>query len=195
MRVSTCMHTLFAGTLWLVALSCSAQTHQQAAEDARFEIAATFDAVHANTVAGDNFWMKGGGVQASIRIARHWSAVADFSVLHTGVMPNTTAGLDLTSIAFGPRYTVFSEYRRLSVFGQALGGVSHGSNSLFASETGTSTSANGSALLLGGGIDYRASHHISARVLDIGWLRTTLSNGTTTVQNNLRMGSGLAFQF
>jgi hypothetical protein len=48
---------------------------------------------------------------------------------------------------------------------------------------------------MGGGLDYPASHRMSLRVIDASWLRTALSNGTTTVQNNLRLGSGIAFHF
>lgn len=195
MRISACMNSLLIGTLWLAALSCNAQADYRAHENMPFELAATFDAAHSNTVAGYDFWMEGGGAQAAVRITHHWSAVADLSVLHAGIMPHTTTGLDLTTVAFGPRYTVFTASQRLSFYGQALGGVAHGSNSFFPGGTGTASSASGTALLLGGGIDYRIRRHISARLLDCGWLRTSLSNGTTTVQNNLRLASGLVFRF
>ena len=81
------------------------------------------------------------------------------------------------------------------IYGQALGGAAHGSNSIFPASHGSTSSANGVAMLLGGGVDYPISRHLSVRMLDAGWLRTAFLNGTTTVQNNLRLGAGAVVHF
>lgn len=60
---------------------------------------------------------------------------------------------------------------------------------------GVTTRARGTALLVGRGADYRLSRHVAYRVVDAAWLRTQLANGTTTVQNDLRLGAGVALRF
>jgi peptidoglycan-associated lipoprotein len=159
------------------------------------QIALLYQATHANTVPGYGFWMQGGSLQASVRVLSHWSAVADLFGSHTGQMPAAPTGLDLMTITFGPRYSIKPSRCHCSIYGQALGGYARGSNSLFPNPSGSTPSADGVALLVGGGMDYRLSSRLSVRMLDANWLRTALSNGTTTVQNNLRLGSGIVLRF
>lgn len=175
-------------------ISASAQV-QSGPKERSMDIGVTFNAARANTVPTYNFWMQGGGLQAAANLTHHWAAAVDVSDVHTGQMPHVNAGLDLLTLTFGPRYSVSSPSGRLKVYGQGLGGYAHGSNSLFPNSQGTTTSANGVALLVGGGMDYRISPRFSVRMIDADWLRTALSNGTTTVQNNLRLGSGVALHF
>ena len=159
------------------------------------EIAANFHAARANTVPAFNFWMKGGGVQVERALAHRWSLGADLSRLHTGKMPGTNVGLDLTAAVIGPRYSISSLQGRLKVYGQAMGGVARGSNSLFPNPNGATSSAKGAALMIGGGVNYRVSSRVYVRAIEADWLRTSLSNGTTTVQNNLRLSSGVVVRF
>ena len=49
--------------------------------------------------------------------------------------------------------------------------------------------------LAGGGMNLRTSPHVYVRVFEADWLRTQLPNTTTNVQNNLRVGAGVAFRF
>lgn len=161
----------------------------------RLEIGVNFESVRANTVPGYNFWMQGGSAQIAANFTRHWGVAADFSGVHTGQMPHMTVGLDLITATFGPRYVMTSSHGRFRIFGEAMGGWAHGGNSLFPDPQGATASASGSALLVGGGTDCQVARRFSVRLLDADWLRTALSNGTTTVQNSLRLGSGVVFRF
>jgi hypothetical protein len=76
-----------------------------------------------------------------------------------------------------------------------MGRAARGTNSLFPNPNGATSSADAVALLVGGGLDYRISQHLYVQMTDADWLRTALSNGTTTVQNNLRLGSGVVLHF
>jgi hypothetical protein len=48
---------------------------------------------------------------------------------------------------------------------------------------------------LGAGADVPLNKRISARILQLDYLRTTLPNNTTNWQNNLRIGAGLTLRF
>ena len=163
--------------------------------NSRFEVAANYNATRANTVPGYIFWMQGGSVQFCGQFTRHWGIAADVSGLHTGLMPHTGVGLDLINVVFGVRYTLASRTGRYRIYGQGLGGISDGINSVFPNASGITSTANGPALLVGGGMDQRLSRHLAYRIIDAAWLRTQLANGTTVVQNDLRLGSGIVFRF
>lgn len=187
---------LLAGAALTTTLCAWGQAHNvQKISSHPIEVAATFDAMHANTVAGYDFWMQGGAIELDTHLMRHWEIAGDISGMHTGGMPHTGVGLDLITAVFGPKYTMTSPNERWSVYGQIMGGFAHGQNSLFPNPKGATSSANGGALLLGGGLDYPVSHRVAIRAIDAAWVRTALSNGTTTVQNNLRLGSGIVLRF
>lgn len=185
---------LLVGACMLSALCVWGQQENSSA-DPLLEVAVEFQAMRANTVPADTFWTQGGGLQATFRVTRHWGVTADLSGQHAGRMPGSSAGLDLITVSFGPRYTLSLPHGRFKIYGQALAGPAHGSNSIFPGSQGSTSSANGIALLVGGGLDYPISHRLFVRALDAAWLRTTFLNGTTTVQNNLRLGAGLGYRF
>jgi hypothetical protein len=81
------------------------------------------------------------------------------------------------------------------VYGEALLGEANGFNSLFPTPFGSQSDANGLALQIGGGVDYKLRAHISARLLDAAWLRTELPNATGNVQNDLSLGAGLVLRW
>jgi hypothetical protein len=68
-------------------------------------------------------------------------------------------------------------------------------NSVFPGSSATSSSANGLALLVGGGINVPMQHRLTMRAVQVDWERTQLPNATTNVQNNLRLGAGLMCRF
>lgn len=159
------------------------------------EVAVTYDAMHSNTVSKQTFWLQGGGVQLAGQFTSHWAAVADVSGEHSGQMPGSLSGLDIVTAVFGPRYSQTLHGGKFRLYGVALGGVANGVNGIFPSPQGANSIASGSAMLLGGGADYLLQRHIAIRAVEAGWMRTALSDGTTSVQNNLRLGSGLVFHF
>lgn len=161
----------------------------------RLDVAVAYDASQANIVPGNNFWMQGGSAQLHVRLWHQWGAAADVAGLQTGNLHGAGVGLDLLTFTFGPRYTWSSPHRSYAFFGQFLAGEAHGMNSVFPGAATVTSSANSWALNLGGGVNVRLKSRFSVRVLEADWLRTQLPNATTGVQNNLRLGAGVIFNF
>lgn len=159
------------------------------------EVAVTYNPTLANTVGGYGLSMQGASVQVHGQFFRGWGVVADISGLHANMLPHSTTGLDLVTADFGPRYTWLPVHHRLALFGQFLVGEAFGMNSIFPSSGGVSSSANGLALQVGGGMNLPLSGHIGVRAFEADWLRTALPNSTTNIQNNLRLGVGILFRF
>lgn len=80
------------------------------------------------------------------------------------------------------------------VFGQGLIGQAWGFNSYSPSPSGVQTDAVAFALEVGGGVDVGLSRHFAFRPIQADWPRTQFPNGTTNVQNNLRLAAGLVFR-
>jgi len=159
------------------------------------DLAIAYDASQANIVPGNNFWMQGGSLQIHGQFWRGVGAVGDIAGLHTGNVHGIGVGLDLVTATFGPRYTCSPAHHRYALFGEILAGEANGFHSVFPAAAGTKSSANGLALQIGGGINLSLSRHLGVRAFEADWLRTQLPNGTTGVQNNVRMGAGLVFKF
>ncbi len=117
------------------------------------EVAVTYNPMLANTVGGYGLSMQGASVQVHGQFFRGWGVVADVSGLHASMLPHSMAGLDLVTADFGPRYTWLPVHHRLALFGQFLVGEAFGMNSIFPSAGGVSSSANGLALQVGGGMN------------------------------------------
>ena len=158
------------------------------------EVAVVYNPAMTKAVGGDNFWMQGGSVQVHGQFWHGVGAVADVAGLHTADT-GSGVGLDLVSATFGPRYTWAPARRRYSAFGQVLVGEAYGMNSIFPKTTGASDSANSVAVQIGGGVNVSLRHRLAVRAFEAEWLRTQLPNSTTNVQNNLRLGAGLALRF
>ncbi len=142
------------------------------------------------------FGLEGAAVDADGRIAgagaahgKMFSLAADGGVEHTGAVADAPYGLTLTTLTAGPR--LWLPAHKMRVFGQALLGFAHGSNSEFPQNNTLVPSANSFALDLGGGADYPISKRFAVRVLQLDYLRTSLPNISTNWQNNLRLGVGI----
>jgi hypothetical protein len=163
----------------------------------RFEAAMTYDLSGANLTTGNGFWMQGGSVSLAGGITHHFSAVAELSGLHSGSISGTQVPLSLVTAVFGPRYrwSAPSKAHGFSIFGQALVGEAHGFDGIFPAAGGANASASSVAFELGGGIDLGLGHHTALRLLQADWLRTSLPNATTNVQNNLLLNAGVVWRF
>jgi hypothetical protein len=159
-------------------------------------VAVTYDGLYSITSAGNSFWMQGGAIQAEGYFSHGLGVVADLAGEHTANMHGSGVGLDMITMTFGPRYTWQPmRYRRSALYGQVLVGEANGFNSVFPNVNGATSSANGLALKIGGGMNYTLSRHIAVRVIEADWLRTQLPNSTTSVQDNLHLGTGLILRF
>jgi len=169
-----------------------AQSKTAAAPTSGLEVAIVYDASRAD---GTSFWQQGGSVQLEGRFWRGLGAVADIGGLHTGNMHGSGVGLDMVTATFGPRYSYPLRRRPYSIYGQVLAGEANGFNSAFPGKNGVQTVANSLALLAGGGVNLHLKNHLSARLVEVDWLRTQVPNGSDNVQNDLRLGAGLVWRF
>ena len=161
----------------------------------RAELALTYSAARSNTVQGASFWSQGGTLAFSAQLHRGLSIVAEGSGAHATGAGVYSVPFDTFSITFGPRYTIgLDRGSRFSTFGQVLAGEGYGLNGVYPSPNGASSSAHGLATEVGGGFDVRLKKSLAIRAVQADWVRTQLPNGTTNVQNNLRLEAGLVWR-
>ena len=143
-----------------------------------------------NYVAAQKFWMQGGGVDAAYPVYKQFSGVVNFSALHG--QGNQAADVSLTTSTFtaGPRYTR-TLGKRSRLFGEALFGVTHGSDSIFPTSTGQTSSQTAFALQAGVGYDLQWKKHVAFRIPAVDYVRTDLANGANNAQNVLRISAGI----
>jgi len=187
----------FRIALSMLLLTASTSLVAQTAASSPFggDVAATFIAersLKANTT--ENFWMEGGSAEAGFNVTHGVGFAADYTGTHTSSIGTTGMPLTLSVVVFGPRYR-WHQRKRVSVYGEALFGVAFGSDSLFPGPAAATTSAHSFALELNGGLDYKLSRRFALRVLDVGYLRTTLPNATDGQQNTLRLGAGVVWRW
>jgi hypothetical protein len=188
---------LLAGACIIAGLSFWGQQSygQERPAKAPVEVAILYNPLLSNVVAANRFWMQGGSIQVNGHLWHGWGVMTDVSGRHAQTASSSGVGLDLVTTTFGPRYRWSRPGRRYGFFGQALAGRANGFNSLFPGATAAANSASSLALQIGGGIDLPVQHRLSLRAFEADWLRTQLPNSTTNVQNNLRLGVGLAVRF
>jgi hypothetical protein len=144
--------------------------------------------------SGPSFWMQGGSIELGAQVFKGWGIAADVTGSHSGAIGTSTIPISLVSVTFGPRYRWHAD-KKVAIYGQGLIGEANGFRSLFPTATGTQADANSFASQVGGGLDYRMSAHLAARVVEATWLRTQLPNSTNNIQNNLTLGAGLSLRF
>jgi hypothetical protein len=183
---------LLLGVLLLAPIRDIAQTSQQVQHPV--SVAFIYQSQRSNTVGGNTFWLQGGAGEISAELYRGFGIAMNIAGMHVNNINNS--GVDQTSITmtFGPRYTWRPRSDRLSLFGQGLIGDSRGWNSVFPSTGGATSTYDASVLQVGGGIDVKLSRRIALRPLEANWLRTSYTNSTTKVQNNLRLGTGIVLR-
>lgn len=116
--------------------------------------------------------------------------VADLTYSRNGNVQNSGTSFSTSTYMFGPRYAMRAD--RVTPFAQVLFGGAHAS----ASDAGVSTSWNGFAMSLGGGVDLKATDRISVRPFMFEYLMTRFkSPDFATTQNNFRISSGVVFNF
>jgi len=189
-------HLLLAATLMLPTLGLSAQNKAQSRSIAHeTELAVTYSAQMGNSIAGNQFWMPtGAGAELSMQFFRGFSGVVNVTGSHVDNINGSGVGLTLFTTTGGVRYTAQTDDQALAIWGEALFGDSHGSNSLFPTSTGTTSSANSFATKVGGGWDLRLDKHLAVRPVEMFWVRTQFPNGGTNVQNNYQIGAGLIWR-
>jgi outer membrane immunogenic protein len=187
----------------VLALTGCLRAQQSATADApgnrEADLAITYTEQYSNLVSTSTFWHGGGGAELSAPIYRGFGMAANVAGTETSNAANSSVGLTLVTANFGPRYTFrhplgLQRNRSVAIFGQALGGLAWGFNSYFPSSSGAQTNYVSFDLQLGGGVDLGLSRHFGLRLFQGDWVRTEFPNGTTNVQNNLRLAAGVVFR-
>ena len=191
-----------------LAFASPAGAQQNVAEGSRIppiDITATYTAEHAKiSPSGDCgcFWLQGGSGEANIYVYRDLSVAAELTGSHVG---NITPGVDVSQIAVmgGPRYTygtsrwtdrIFGSGHRTSFFGEALFGGVHAFDGVYPSSTGLKTTASAFSMQVGGGFNVRLARNFGLRALEVDYVRTSLPNGATDSQHDLRLAAGISYQ-
>lgn len=187
----TIRSTFAASFLSLMALSACAQNAP------RSEVALDYTYVHTNAPPGGCgcFPMNGGSGSFAYRFKPALAVVADFGAVHAGNVDSTGLDLTLTTFLFGPRYSHPIAKTRFTPFAQVLIGAVHASGGLAPSKTISASSSTAFAATVGGGLDYKLTHHIIIRPAQVEYFVTMLPNQADGHQNNLRINSGLVLRF
>jgi len=161
-----------------------------------FDVIATYNAMHSQTLGGGGFFMQGGGIELYKRVITAWNvgAVADATESRAGSSASSP-GIDLLTITLGPRITTSRRDGQLDFYMQGLAGKAIGSHSIFPCASGICTHASGIAIDLGYGVDFRVREGLMLRLVQGEYLHTRLPNGASNAENNLRVSTGLVIQF
>lgn len=192
---------LLASVLLLAAgMHAQSKAAVYAPDHQELELAVTYTADYSNLVPTQTFWQQGGSVELSAQVYRGFGLAANVTGTETSNAAGSGVSLNLVTATFGPRYAYnhamgAEQKRSFSIFGQGLVGQAWGFDSDFPSTSGVQTDANSLAFQLGGGVDLGLARHLGVRLFQADWLRTELPNGTTNVQNNLRLAAGVVFRF
>ncbi len=157
----------------------------------RYTAVVGYNFVHANAppTTCNCFGMQGGFAQGTFALNEWLRIAAEVTGGHANNIGPLGQNLTLMTYAAGPQVVLGSH--RFELFGQALFGAAHGSDSYFPSGSTASPTATSFALSTGGGLDLTLSRHVAIRVAQVQYLRTTLPNGTNNQQNQLTLGAGI----
>ena len=180
----------------LTAATPHASAQASTPSSGHIELGGTYAANHANTTSTDSFWMQGGSAEIAGYTRHHLGLVASVSGYHSAATPSHNP-VSLVIPVFGPRFLwPFHPGARLplAIFGHSLVGEAHGFSGAYPASGGTTPSASSLAIQTGGGVDLGISRHLAWRVVEADWLRTSLPNASTGVQNNLRLTTGIVLR-
>lgn len=196
---------LLAGACLLAALCASAQVTQPPMKRSTtsLDVAFTYSPERAQIVPGNCcFWLQGAAVDAALTTPSGLGIAANLSGEHTS---NVLPGVDINKVTYllGPRFTRAvwsgqsrgSDKRRLQLFGEALVGGVHGFNGIYPAPGASTTSATAFAFQAGGGVNFYLSHHFGLRLAEADYVRTTLPNNSSDIQDDLRLAFGVTVHF
>ena len=189
------------GTLSLSAAGQTPSGGASAAAADNFDVAVNFTYKVAKIASTTNrFILPGGSVDAAWNFGGKAKGLGLVIDLNGESKSNIKPGVNLTqfSVLGGARYTFHLAQKNphaVDLYGQILGGGVFASNSLFPGLSGTTTSANSSAIQLGGGANIRLTHGIALRLLEADFVSTNLPNSTNNRQYDVRFSNGVVFRF
>jgi len=170
-------------------------------ESDKFDVALNFTYKVAKIASTTNrFVLPGGSLDAAYNFGGKVKALGLVVDINGESKSNIEPGVNLTqfSVMGGARYTfhlVPKNPHAVDLYGQLLGGGVFASNSLFPGPSSTTTSANSSAIQLGGGANIRLTRRIALRLLEADFIATHLPNSTNSRQYDIRFSNGVVFHF
>ena len=190
-----------AMVLGTLSLSAAGQTGAPAPSANKFDVAVNFTYKVANIASTTtSFVLPGGSADAAYNFGGKVKGLSLVVDLNGESKSNIEPGVNLTqfSVMGGARYTfhlVPKNPHAVDLYGQFLGGGVFASNSLFPGPSSTTTSANSSAIQLGGGANIRLTRRIALRLLEADFIATHLPNSTNSRQYDIRFSNGVVFHF
>jgi hypothetical protein len=151
----------------------------------------TADIANASPGVCGCFVLQGGGVNGRVAVTDRLSAVADFSVVHAGTVSGANYGLNLMTVMAGPQFR--HRMGRATPYGQFLLGAAHGYNSVFPTSSGSS--ASGFVYEAGAGSEWIVTPRLSARLIEVDYMRSDLPNSVNNWQNHLKIAAGILYHF
>ena len=183
----------FRWTLWLFLMALFLVPQSAWGQEAKLDLSADYSYLRANSSGGGgSFDSQGGNVTATWNWKPWLGVAADVAGYNFGGQPQGVTGR-LFTYTGGPRLCSRSERTRWVFFAHALTGYAHLSGSV----DGQSASANGFALIAGGGADWRILPRLAVRVFEADYLMTRVTRLTNTpgIQNDMRLSCGLVVYF
>src|ERR1039458_9479022 len=159
---------------------CAAQTPTPVATTPKFEFSVGYDRLWNNVSINDLSALKsiflsglnGADIGATFNVKPSLGLKVDFSA-NTQSGNFTTSGKNY-SLAFGP--VIKKHSGKFNPFAEALFGVAHQSVSGFSLSGGQ----NAFTAIVGGGIDFKLSQHISVRPVEADWVWTAYHTAKPT---------------
>jgi len=192
-------------TVLLIALGAGLSSFSYAhAQDAQLtrqrpDLALDYTILRSNAPPGGCacFYASGGSATLAWPLKlKGFSLLGDLTAGHAAGISSNRYDLTLFTYTVGVRYTPPIHKTSLRPFADMLVGLSHATGSLVQGTNTAVTNAGASfAFTAGGGLDLRLSRHLSLRLAQIDYLRTSFNNGASNRQNILRMSAGGVFHF
>ena len=175
----------------LFALTATAEAQWTPYATPEFEATGTYSFARANGSNSSSFNLTGGSASFTYNF-KHWLAVVgDGGWYRFGGLPTGLNSYMLT-YAGGPRVT-FRYHQHFIPFVQVLGGGAR----LSATSDGVHAAENGVLIMPGAGVDLFLHHRFAIRAIQVDYMATRfgVANGSTAIQNNFRISTGIVFRF
>ena len=171
----------FMGLVLLLGMFASAAFGQEMGAAPKAEIFGGYQYTRFDGGTNANGW----NTALTGNVNRWFGVAADFSGAYNS---QSGANFNQYTYTFGPVLS-WRHSQTFTPFTHFLAGGFRQS----ASYAGTSASANGFAMMFGGGVDVKATQRISLRAIQFDWL-SLHSNGVSD-NNNMRISTGLLLRY
>ncbi|MFZ0964018.1 MAG: outer membrane beta-barrel protein [Terriglobia bacterium] len=198
MRTNFLASALLIGVMTVGGPMACAQGQGQAEQAFRLssaDMAITFTTERAKVTQSTNdyFWLRGGSFDGGLTFFHGLGLAANVTAEHKAVY---APGVDVSKIAImgGPRYTFRAGSKHENrLFVESLFGGVHAFDSIFPTAAGFTSTANSFSLQVGGGWDIAISKNFALRAFEADYVRTSLPDNGTNIQDHLRLAVGVSY--